>query len=219
MMSGFTETLVGFGFNLLAVILVIRFMYYPDNRDKSYVVTFFALNTVLYFVLRLLMAHGNFSIEIGFGLFAVFSILRYRSDPIPMREMTYLFVVIALPVVNAILGAEGAYAELLLADLLIVAILFAVEQEWGFAYEMRQIINYERVELIKPENRILLLQDLHKRTGLAVHRIEIRRIDLLRETAEIAVFYDAGSQNDARQPSFAGLLPPDGEYDELQPLR
>jgi hypothetical protein len=83
---------------------------------------------------------------------------------------------------------------------------------------MHQIINYERIELVKPENRILLLRDLHKRTGLTVNRIEIRRIDLLRETAEIAVYYDAKSQSDAQQPGFAGLLP-DAEYDELQPLR
>ena len=217
-MNGFADTLIGFGLNLIAVAVVIRFMYFPANRDKSYVVTFFALSTVLYFVLRLLMEHGNFSVEVGFGLFAVFSVLRYRSDPIPMRELGYLFVIIALPVVNAILGAQSAYVELLFADLVIVAILFAVEREWGFAYETRQVINYERIELIKPENRSLLLQDLHKRTGLIVNRVEIRRIDLLRDTAELAVYYDAQPQSDVHQRGVTELLP-EGEYNEIHSVR
>lgn len=217
-MNGFADMLVGFAVNLIAVAFVIRFMYYPANRDKSYVLTFFALSTALYFVLRILMEHGNFSVEVGFGLFAVFSVLRFRSDPIPMRELGYLFVIIAFPIVNAILGAQDTVAQLLFADLIIVASLFAIEQGWGFEYETRQVINYERIELIKPENRRLLLQDLLDRTGLIVNRVEIRRIDLLRDTAELVVYYDAHPQRNMRQLE-ATEMPAELDYSEMHSIR
>ena len=108
------EILLSFGFNFLVVITIVRGIYYPKTKDKEYIFTFLAFNTVIFFVLRLLSSI-NLSVGLGFGLFAIFSVLRYRTDPIPIREMTYLFVIIALPVMNSILTSENGFSLLWVA--------------------------------------------------------------------------------------------------------
>jgi len=188
-MEPFAEILLSFVFNFIVVFTIIRFIYYPQTRDKDYVFTFFAFNTIIFFVLRLLSSI-NLSIGFGFGLFAIFSVLRYRTNPIPIREMTYIFIIIALPVMNSILLSENGFVPLLVANLLIVLILFIIERGWGFKFLAHQTIIYEKIELIKPENRQLLLEDLHQRTGYAITRLEIGAIDFLRDTAKIEIFYE-----------------------------
>ena len=150
--------------------------------------TFLAFNTVIFFVLRLLSSI-NLSVGLGFGLFAIFSVLRYRTNPIPIREMTYLFVIIALPVMNSILTSENGFEVLLPANLLIILVLYAVEQGWGFQFVAHKTIFYEKIELIQPEKRQLLLEDLRQRTGLPITNFEIGYIDFLRDTAKIEIFY------------------------------
>jgi hypothetical protein len=188
-MDAFTEILLSFGFNFLVVFTIIRFIYYPQARDRDYVFTFFAFNTIIFFVLRLL-ASINLSIGFGFGLFAIFSVLRYRTDPIPIREMTYIFITIALPVMNSILLSENGFASLLIANLIILLVLFVIERGWGFKFLAHQTIQYEKIELIKPENRQLLLEDLRQRTGHTVTRVKIDGVDFLRDTARIEIYYD-----------------------------
>ncbi len=184
---------LSFGFNFVVAFLIVRFIYFPIKRDKRYVFTFFAFNTIIFFVLSLLSSI-DLSVGFGFGLFAIFSVLRYRTDPIPIREMTYLFVIIALPVMNSILINEHEFAELLVANAVTVAILYVIEKEWGFDYEMRKSIIYENIDLITPDKRHLLLQDLRERTGLDVKRCQVGRIDFLRDVAELKIYYDEPSQ-------------------------
>ncbi len=105
-MSEFTSFISSFGFNFGVAFFIVRFIYYPQKRDKDYVFTFFAFNTIIFFVLSLLSSI-DLSVGFGFGLFAIFSVLRYRTHPIPIREMTYLFIIIALPVLNSILMHEN----------------------------------------------------------------------------------------------------------------
>lgn len=124
------------------------------------------------------------------GLFAIFSVLRYRTSPMSTREMTYLFVVIALPVMNSTLMIEQAWTALIGANAIVLAVLFWLEQEWGFHYESAKAIRYKRIELIRPENHALLLADLHERTGLPIKRFTIGRINLLNDSAELVVYYD-----------------------------
>lgn len=191
-MSSFIEPLLSFAINLATVFVIVRFIYYPQQKDKSYVFTFIAFNTIIFFVMSLL-SNANISIGVGFGLFAIFSILRYRTETIPIREMTYLFIVIALPVLNAMLLGEQLYAELAVANLATIGVLYGLERGWGFRYETRKTIDYERIEMIRPENWALLLADLQQRTGLPIQRIEIGKLNFLRDSAEIHIYYDGNA--------------------------
>jgi hypothetical protein len=137
-----------------------------------------------------MLFNTDLSIGFGFSLFAIFSILRYRTDPIPIREMTYMFVIMALPIVNAVLISQSQWITCLIANLALLIVLVVVEKEWGFQFEVKQSITYEKIELITPENKEELLQDIQQRTGLPIKRIEIGKLDFLRDTADIKVFYD-----------------------------
>jgi len=187
-MSAFSDFILNFGFNFLVAFVIVRFIYYPLKHNKNYVFTFLAFNTVIYFVLSLLTS-VDLSIGVGFGLFAIFSVLRYRTDPMPTREMTYLFVIIALPVMNSVLLNGGNYMELATANALVVAVLFVLERGWGFHYDASKRITYERIDLIRPEKREQLLADLQQRTGLTITRVEVGRINFLRDTAELKIYY------------------------------
>jgi hypothetical protein len=138
-------------------------------------------------------------------------VLRYRTEETPIREMTYLFVLIALPVMNAVLMPSNAnLAQLLFANSSVVALLFVLERGWGFRFEASSRVIYERIELIRPERRAELLADLRARTGLPVRRVAVGRMDFLRDSAELTLYYDpdelagAGAQH---EPMPARMLP------------
>ncbi len=202
---------LGAGLNLAVALVIVRFIYYPRTQDKNFVFSFLAFNTVIYFVLGLLTS-VELSIGVGFGLFAIFSVLRYRTDETPIREMTYLFVLIALPVMNSVLMPTGAFDKLLLANGAVVVVLFVLEREWGFHFEARKQIIYERIDLITPANYERFLADLRERTGLPVRRADIGRIDFLRDTAEVTIYYPqpearpalsrAASTSTAKEPTY-----------------
>ncbi len=196
-MNTFFESALSFGVNLIIVFVIVRFIYYPQRRDKDYVFTFFAFNTIIFFVMGLLN-DTNLSVGVGFGLFAIFSVLRYRTNTIPIREMTYLFVLIALPVLNSTMLEERHYEELAVANLATIGVLYILEHEWGFQYEARKTVTYERIDMIRPENWSLLLADLKERTGLPIQHIEIGKLNFLRDTAEITVYYDARTLDTAQ---------------------
>jgi hypothetical protein len=126
--------LFGALFNLFVAVSITRFIYYPLTQTKNYVFTFIALNTIIYFVLGML-ASTSLGVGVGFGLFAIFSVLRYRTDEMPIREMTYLFTLIALPVVNSILISTGDYGKLAIANAFVMVLLFVLEKEWSFNFE------------------------------------------------------------------------------------
>jgi hypothetical protein len=182
---------IGAVFNLAVALAVVRGIYYPAARSKDHVFSFLAFNTVIYFVLSLLRS-VELSVGIGFGLFAIFSVLNYRTTEMSIREMTYLFTLIALPVMNAFLLAGGAeqLPQVLVGNAAVVLLLLALEKEWGFRFEASHRLTYDRLDLIAPANRDALLEDLRARTGLPVKRVEIGRIDFLRDTADLQVFYD-----------------------------
>lgn len=190
MLNETAALIVGALLNLAIAFLIVRFIYYPRTREKKYVFTFLAFNTIIYFVLSLL-GSSELGVGVGFGLFAIFSVLRYRTDPIPIREMTYLFIIIALPVVNSVVVASGAYWKLAVADGLTTALLYILEREWGFRYELSSRVAYDKIDLIVPERHQELLADLRERTGLAIKRVEIGRMDFIHDSAEVTVYYDA----------------------------
>ncbi len=203
MLDGLGGFMLGAVFNLAVALVIVRFIYYPFTQNKNYVFTFLAFNTVIYFVLALLTS-VTVSVGVGFGLFAIFSVLRYRTDPIPIREMTYLFIIIALPVMNSALTSGNEWGRLLAANGMMVALLYVLEREWGFRFEASKRIVYEKVELIKPGNTEQLLADLRERTGLPIKRVAVGRIDFLRDVAELRVYYDERRNGTlARVQSFA----------------
>ena len=145
--------ILGAGLNLMVALLVVRFVYYPATKDKTYVFTFLAFNTVIYFVLSLLTS-ANLSVGVGFGLFAIFSVLRYRTDEMPIREMTYLFILIALPVMNSVMISESKFIMILVANGFILGLLVALEREWGFRFAGSKRVMYDRICLLYTSKEI-----------------------------------------------------------------
>lgn len=184
----FNNLLAGFGINLLVALLIVRFIYYPAKHDKNYVFTFLAFNTVIYFVMSML-ATTSLGVGVGFGLFAIFSVVRYRTITMSPREMTYLFVLIALPMLNSLMLQSAAWASIVVVNAAIAMVLFVLEREWGFKYESAQLVQYEQIELIKPEHHCTLLDDLRQRTGLPVSRVEVGRINFVNDSVELKIYF------------------------------
>ena len=194
---------IGFLLNFAVALLIIRGIYYPVRRSKEYVLAFLTLNTAVFLVSSLL---GGIDLSVGFGfsLFAIFSVLRYRTDPIPVREMTYLFVLMALPVMDAVLLSQGSYLALLVANGMTVLVLVIAEKGWGCHYDQKRSVIYEKIDLIKPENHDRLLADLCERTGLPVTRCEVGRIDFLRDVAELKIYYSPAPESSKRNRALPG---------------
>ena len=184
----FLKLLIKGSFNLGIVILIVRYIYYPATKNKDYLFTFLLISLTV-FLLCILLDSVKLQLGFALGLFAIFGIIRYRTDPIPIKEMTYLFLVIGISVVNALANKKISYAELVFANLLIVFVTYGMEKIWLLRHESRKNIIYEKIELIKPERREELIADLKERTGIAIIRVEIRRIDFLRDVANVRIFY------------------------------
>jgi hypothetical protein len=182
------DFLLGFLLNLFVALIIVRFIYYPKTQDKHFVFTFMAFNTVIYFVLSLLVK-SEIGVGVGFGLFAIFHFLRYRTDPIPIREMTYLFIIMALPVMNSSCMLQTNWALLLLANSLVILTLWLLEKGWGFHYQTSQKIIYENIELIVPSRRAELIADLEQRIGQKISSVTVGNIDFLHDTATLQVSY------------------------------
>ena len=146
------------------------------------------ISQIIFLILFLL---DNVGVSMGFalGMFAIFGIIRYRTRQIPIREMTYLFLVIGVSVINGLANRKVSYAELIFANLVVIFITHLLEKVFLLKHESKREIIYENVELIKPERRVELIQDLEKRTGLKIQRVEIGRIDYLRDSARIFIYY------------------------------
>ncbi len=181
--------IIRFGFNLTIAFIIIKLIYQRNHTNNDFVFTYFMFNSLIFFFAFLL---GNVTINIGFafGLFAVFAILRYRTDPIPIKEMTYLFIVITIGVINALSSAEVSYAELLFTNVALVGLTYFLETYWRKNLLVRITIEYEKIENIKPENHDTLLADLKERTGLNIQSFEFRRMNFLRDTARIRIYYN-----------------------------
>ena len=175
-------------FNLIIITVIVRYIYYPITKNKDYLFTYFLISLTVFLLCVLL---DSVKLQLGFalGLFAIFGIIRYRTDPIPIKEMTYLFLVIGISVVNALSNKKISHAELVFANLLIVFVTYGMEKLWLLKHQSRKNITYEKIELIVPERRAELIADLKERVGVDVIRVEVRRIDLLRDTANLRIFY------------------------------
>lgn len=179
--------LIHFGFNILVVWLIIHFLYYRKSHRRDYYFTFMLISVSIFFLIFLL---GSVKLKVGFalGLFAIFGIIRYRTESMPVREMTYLFVLIAISVINA-LAVTLSYAELALTNLIFVLCIWIIEGNRWLKHTSCKLIQYDRIELIKPELRAELIEDLEHRTGLKIQKVEVGGIDFLKDSAVIKIYY------------------------------
>nr|WP_294861128.1 DUF4956 domain-containing protein [uncultured Fluviicola sp.] len=180
--------------NLVVLVILIRFMYYSKARRKDYLFTYFMIGMITFF-----LCFGLKKLDIdtgmGLGLFAIFGILRYRTEGIEIKEMTYLFLVIGLSVINALASNKISLAEMGVMNGALLLLVAGLEYLWLLKHETRKIIVYDRIDLIQPEKYNEMVADVQKRTGLKINRIEIGKIDFLRDVAQLMIFYDGDIQS------------------------
>ena len=184
----FFKLLVKTAFNLSIILIIVRYIYYPITKNKDYLFTYLLISLTV-FLLCILLDSVKIELAFALGLFAIFGIIRYRTDPIPIKEMTYLFLVIGVSVINALANKKISYSELVFANVMIIAVTYGLEKIWLLRHETRKNIIYEKIDLIGPDKRDELLLDLKERTGIDVVRVEIRRIDFLKDIAYLRIFY------------------------------
>ncbi len=184
------EFLVRFGINLLFIIIIVRFIYYPRHKNKDFLFTFFLFNTVN-FIICFLLSDTKLKTGFAFGLFAIFSIIRYRTVTVPIREMGYFFVAVTVGLINslAVLESTQTAVILLMSNTIIIGLILLLDRQLSLDHENYKEINYERIDLIKPELRQEMIEDIKKRTGLPIHRVELIKVDFLRDVARIHAFY------------------------------
>jgi hypothetical protein len=177
-----------FVLNLGFLTIIIRWLYYTSAKRKDYLFTYFMIGIIVFFLCFTLKKY-ELDIGMALGLFAKFGILRYRTNPVPIKEMTYLFVIIGISVINSLANQKMSYAEIVGANIAVVAALFVIERLWLVESISTKKIQYEIIENIKPQNYELLKADLEERTGLTIHEIEIGNIDFLKDSTEITIKY------------------------------
>jgi len=174
--------------NMSFLTLIIRYLYYSKSKRKDYLFTYYMISIIVFFLCFTLKKY-ELDIGMALGLFAIFGIIRYRTDPIPIKEMTYLFVVIGVSVINSLANKKMSFSEILLGNALIVISITIIERLWHLKHQVTKEIVYENIENIKPERYEALLQDLNDRTGLEIHKVTIGNIDFLRDTAILTIYY------------------------------
>lgn len=185
----FTELMIRLILNLILIFVVVYWLYAKTSRRKDFFFSYIAVATVTFLLCYLL---NNVKLELGFalGLFAIFGIIRYRTSTIPIKEMTYLFVVIGISVINALSNKKVSYAELVLANATIILILWWLEHQFLSNSERSMILVYEKINNIHISQKEVFLSDLKARTGMDITHFEIQKINFLRDSAEVLVFYN-----------------------------
>lgn len=185
--SALLNFLISFAVNLVVAIMIIRTFYYPKSRRLDFSFTFVIMSISIFTLIYVL---NDSAMKTGFalGLFAIFSIIRYRTESMPVREMTYLFVIIALSVVNA-MSRDISWWTIGAADFLLIASIGLSELFRGKHLDSTKLIQYDRIDLIKEDKRDELIADLKERTGLDITEVEVGHIDFLKDSAMLKVHY------------------------------
>ena len=202
--AGLSELLIRFLLNTFVIGLIVRVFYYPKSKRRDYFFTFLLI-AISVFLLIFLM--GGVKLKIGFalGLFAIFGIIRYRTESVPIREMTYLFLIIAVSAING-LATSISYVELLATNLLFILSIWACESNHWVKHVASKLVMYDNINLITPEKEAELIEDLKKRTGLEIMRVEVGAIDFSKDTAMVKIYYDPLT-NEVNSVNHVGRLP------------
>src|SRR5664279_35831 len=185
----FLELLLRFTLNMTVILILVRWLYYSTTKRKDYLFTYILISTLI-FLLCYLLASVKLQIGFALGLFAIFGIIRYRTSSIPIKEMTYLFLIIGVSIINSLADTKTSVAEVLFTNFIIILITFGLEKIWLLKNELSKTIIYEKIDLIKPEDHKQLISDLETRTGInKINRVEVGKIDFLKDTCTLKIFY------------------------------
>lgn len=185
----FLELLLRFTLNMTVILILVRCLYYSTTKRKDYLFTYILISTLI-FLLCYLLASVKLQIGFALGLFAIFGIIRYRTSSIPIKEMTYLFLIIGVSIINSLADTKTSVAEVLFTNFVIILITFSLEKIWLLKHELSKTIIYEKIDLIKPEDHLQLIEDLERRTGIKkINRVEVGKIDFLKDTCTLKIFY------------------------------
>ncbi|WP_083631209.1 DUF4956 domain-containing protein [Labilibacter marinus] len=192
-----TELMIRFAFNTFLIFMVVHFMYAKNSKRKDFYFSYLSIGVIVFLLSFLL---NSVKLELGFalGLFAIFGIIRYRTDAIPIKEMTYLFIVIGISVINALANKKVSYMELIITNFVIVFGLWVLEKRLMLKQEGSISLIYEKIENIHALNSDVLLQDLKERTGINIKRYEIQKIDFLKDVAEITLYFNVNGHEKAK---------------------
>ncbi len=204
----FADILVRFFICMLVNWVIVHFLYFKKSKRRDFYFTFVIISMAIFFLVYLMMGmeRGKATMGVGLGLFGIFSIMRYRTDSMPVREMTYLFVVVCLSVVHAMAESAGVdqtgketgtpLIELLIIDAITLAAIMFFERI--LKVMASKLIQYDRIELIKPERRDELIADLEERLGLKIIAVRVGAVDFLRDMAVLRVYYEGNDSGDVK---------------------
>ena len=204
----FGDTLLRFALCYLVNWIIVNFLYFKKAKRRDFFFTFMIISVAIFFLVYLMMGmdRGKATMGVGLGLFGIFSIMRYRTDAMPVREMTYLFVVVCLSVVHAMADSLGVDAtgamigtpllELLVIDVIVVLAIITFER--SLKVQASKLVQYDRIDLIKPERREELIADLEARLGLKVVSVRVGAVDFLRDMTVLRVYYEGNDSGDVK---------------------
>jgi hypothetical protein len=195
-LPGFLEFVLRFILNTAVILILVRWLYYSKTRRKDYLFTYILIASIV-FLLCFLLESVKLQIGFALGMFAIFGIIRYRTDALPIKEMTYLFLIIGVSVINALTNTETSLVDLLFSNFVIIFLTYGLEKVWLLKHESSKLIIYEKINLIKEENYDELLKDLQERTGIKkINRVEIGKINFLRDICDLTIFYYSNKVNE-----------------------
>ena len=177
---------IRFLIDICAVAVLIGLVYFRNYKKKDHMFTYMMFNVVIFLITYMLNKVGM-SFGAAFGLFAVFSILRYRTENISEKDMTYLFIVIAMGLINSV--AKATYFEMVILDGIIILIAWILDSNLLWKADKFQMVHYEKIDLIKVQNNEMLIKDISERTGLNVYKVTVEEIDFLKDSALLKVYY------------------------------
>ena len=184
----FFKMVFRFFLNTIFLTIIIQWLYYKSVKKRDYLFTYYMIGVIVFFLCFTLKKY-ELDIGMALGLFAIFGIIRYRTNPVPIKEMTYLFVIIGVSVINSLANQKMSFAEIVGANIIIVSTIYIIERIWFRENTLSKNIIYEKIENIKPEMHDVLVQDLEERTGLKITEVEIGKIDFLKDTTSITIKY------------------------------
>ncbi len=200
-LPGFLEFVLRFLLNLASILILVRWLYYSTTRRKDYLFTYILISSIV-FLLCFLLESVKLQIGFALGMFAIFGIIRYRTDALPIKEMTYLFLVIGVSVINALTNTETSLVDLLFSNFVIIFIAYGLEKVWLLRHESSKLIIYEKIDLIKEGNYDKLVQDLQERTGIKkINRVEVGKINFLRDVCDLTIYYYTNGLNKGQSAS------------------
>ncbi|MBQ8694156.1 MAG: DUF4956 domain-containing protein [Bacteroidaceae bacterium] len=190
------ELLLAFLINLIAILIIVRGLYYPKCKRGEFFFTYILI-AISTFMLIYVLGDVKLKAGIALGLFAIFSIIRYRTEQVAIREMTYLFIIIALSAINGLTVSELSIGEVIIINILFITSIWICESKLLISHYSYKVIKYDNVNLITPEKREELIADLEKRTGLKIEKVEVGSIDFLKDAAIVKMYYKSKSANNS----------------------